>query len=234
MSQSNKKILVSGDGISWSYQEKNTWVSILRSMNVNIVDVGGPAISNQTILNCAINHLICDSSITSVVIQLTGCSKLDVEIFGARQSELVDQDPVRNFTHQGIWPSSKSVHHQAKKLWHKWLDSPTLEIQDIFCKLMLLDHWCQSKNIELTVVQGYKINWSADQINLVNSIVLNNAVSLDTWYKTSKFYRLHDPTGSVPCMQFQIELADYIAKHLDLELSEKIEKLIVIYANHTS
>jgi hypothetical protein len=48
---SNKKILISGCGFSFSKQERKTWVNVLKSVGVNIVDVGGPAVSNQWILN---------------------------------------------------------------------------------------------------------------------------------------------------------------------------------------
>ena len=45
------KILISGCGISWSMQERPTWVKVLRLCNVDIDDQAGPAISNQMILN---------------------------------------------------------------------------------------------------------------------------------------------------------------------------------------
>jgi hypothetical protein len=225
MSKSNKKILVSGCGISWSLQEKKTWASILQSMGINIVDVGGPAISNQSILNSAIDYLIKDSSITSVIIQLTDGLKLDVEIINDRKAELVDPDPLRNFVHQGIWPSSKSKHHPAKELWHKWLASPSLEIQDIFCKLILLNHWCHSKNIQLIVTQGYDIPWNAQQLEYVKPIVSNLDLSIYDWYQSSDYYRLHDPSDTVLCIEFQIELASYFSKQLGLDLSEKLERL---------
>ena len=67
---SNKKVLVSGCGFSFGGQERKTWVNVLKSVGVNIVDVGGPAVSNQWILNQAFLKLLEDESINQVILQL--------------------------------------------------------------------------------------------------------------------------------------------------------------------
>ena len=45
------KILTSGCGLSWSKQDRPTWVNVLKLCGVEIDDQAGPAISNQLILN---------------------------------------------------------------------------------------------------------------------------------------------------------------------------------------
>jgi hypothetical protein len=137
MSLSNKKILVSGCGLSWGSQERKTWVNILKIGGASIIDAGGPAVSNQWIINQSILQAMSNTDITHVVIQLTSIGKLDVETNPDRIAELVESDQLRNFTFNGIWPSSHSTNHPAKQLWKTWLSSPGLELQDIFCKLVL-------------------------------------------------------------------------------------------------
>ena len=112
MSLSNKKFLVSGCGFSWSGQERKTWVNILRAVGVDLVDVGGPAVSNQWIINRAFQQLLANQ-FDHVIIQLTSLGKLDVEINAERQ-HLVNNDSLRNFVVDGIWPSSHSQEHPAK------------------------------------------------------------------------------------------------------------------------
>jgi hypothetical protein len=48
---SDLKILVSGCGITYSKQKVQTWPNIFRLLGCTIVDVGGPAVSNQWIIN---------------------------------------------------------------------------------------------------------------------------------------------------------------------------------------
>ena len=52
------KILISGCGLTWSKQERPTWVNVLKLCGVDIDDQAGPAISNQLILNNMIESVI--------------------------------------------------------------------------------------------------------------------------------------------------------------------------------
>jgi hypothetical protein len=227
MSLLNKKILTSGCGISWGSQTKKTWVNVLKTVGANIVDVGGPAVSNQWILNRTINHVICHSDIDHVIVQLTGLGKLDVEVDEIRMTELVKTDSIRNFAINGVWPSSTSLDHPAKQLWHKWLSSPGLELQDITLKLVLLNHWCRSRSISLTVFQGYNLPWTQDQKLLLSSIVDTAAEPAVPVYKKSHFYQWHDHVGqnTVPCLEYQFELARYAALQIDAQLVGAVQKL---------
>ena len=225
---SNKKVLVSGCGFSFGGQERKTWVNVLRSVGVDIVDVGGPAVSNQWILNRVFLKLLEDSSINHVVLQLTNIGKLDVEVDTQRQIELVDTDSLRNFTVDGIWPSSVSIDHESKKLYNQWLLSPRLETQDVFCKTILLHDWCKSRNIEITVLQGYHIPWTDQQKILLGSIILNMSDPLYDQYQRSEFYKYHDHVGqnTVPCKQYQIDLAANVCKYIDTMFLPRIERML--------
>jgi hypothetical protein len=225
---SNKKVLVSGCGFSFGGQERKTWVNVLRSVGVNIVDVGGPAVSNQWILNRTFLKLLEDSSINHVVLQLTSIGKLDVEVDPERQIELVETDSLRNFTVDGIWPSSVSIDHESKKLYNQWLLSPGLETQDAFCKTILLHDWCKSRNIEIIVLQGYHIPWTDQQKILLGSIILNMSDPLYDQYQRSEFYKCHDHVGqnTVPCKQYQIDLAASICKNIDSMFLPRIERIL--------
>lgn len=231
MSQSNKKILVSGCGISWSQQQHRTWVNVLQSLAVDCTDVAGPAISNQTIVNRVVDCLLDSDQFDAVVVQLTSAGKLDVEITPERQSELVDSDPIRNFTHQGVWPSSHSLTHPAKASWHKWLYSPTLELQDLCQKLVLLSHWCLTHQIQLIVIQGYHIPWTAKQHQQLEPIITDIDQNIYNWYQTSSQYQHYDCTNhnTVPGIEFQIELAEYFLTRLGIDHQEKIKKLKQFY-----
>jgi hypothetical protein len=230
----DKKILVSGCGITWGAQQRKTWVNVLQSLSLNIVDLAGPAISNQTILNQVIEYLIENHDIDAVIVQLTGCGKLDVEILETREEDLVRNDPVRNFVYKGIWPSSASEHHPAKQMWHQWLYSPGLEARDVFCKLMLLDHWCKSKNIRLIVAEGYEINWTLDQRTYLQHIICNIKNSIYENYVASVHYCKHEHTdnNTVPNIHFQIDLAEYFIKLLDAG-PDILEKLSVIRMHYS-
>ncbi len=159
----DKKLLVSGCGISFGGQTARTWVNILSLAGADITDVGGPAVSNQWIINRAFLQLEADSDIRQAVIQLTAIGKLDVEINNERIKTLVEPDPIRNFTVDDVWPSSASEEHESKRLWKQWLCSPKLEQQDVICKLRLLKHWCDTHDVKLTVIQGYDMLWDNDQ-----------------------------------------------------------------------
>ena len=224
---SNKKVLVSGCGFSFGGQARKTWVNVLKSVGVRIVDVGGPAVSNQWILNQAFLKLLEDDSINQVILQLTSTGKLDVEVNLQRQAELVDTDSLRNFTFRGIWPSSHSVDHESKRLYNQWLTSPGLETQDVFCKIMLLQDWCQSRRIEFTVMQAYDMPWTESQRSRLSSIIANIADPLYDQYKRSEHYQHHDHPGqnSVPCEQYQIDLAVSICQRIDTAFLPRIQRI---------
>lgn len=221
---SKQKILVSGCGLSWSGQERKVWTNILKVAGVDIIDVGGPAVSNQWILDQAIMTLLDDKTITDVVIQLTNLGKLDVEINSNRQINLVESDSIRNFTYKGIWPSSASQEHPSKKLWYEFLYSPKLEQQELFCKLILLDHWCHTHGIELTVVQGYHIPWTDAQKEIVAGILYDIDYIIWNAYERSTFYTI-DYYNSVPRIEFQFELALKLAEVIAPGCIDKIRHI---------
>jgi hypothetical protein len=224
---SNKKILTSGCGVSWSGQVKKTWINILKTVGADIVDVGGPAVSNQWILNRVIDYLIHYSDISHVVIQLTSLDKLDVEVDAERMAELVEPDTARNFTIHGVWPSSGSLDHPAKQLWAKWLSSPGLEMQDITNKLVLLDHWCRTHNVVLTVFQGYDLSWTADQKLMLSSILDTGVEPAAMAYVNSQYYQWHDHhnQNTVPCLEYQFDLALSMAQKLDQTAADRVKQL---------
>lgn len=227
MSLSNKKVLVSGCGFSFGGQARKTWINVLKSVGVNIVDVGGPAVSNQWILNQAFLKLLEDDLINQVILQLTSTGKLDVEVNLQRQTELVDPDSLRNFTFKGIWPSSYSVDHKSKRLYNQWLVSPGLEAQDVFCKIMLLQDWCQSRNIEFTVLQAYDMPWTESQRSVLSLIISHISDPLYDQYKRSEHYQHHDhqDQNTVPCKQYQIDLAADICSRIDPVFLPRIERI---------
>jgi hypothetical protein len=225
MSLSNKKYLISGCGISWSGQERKTWVNICKASGAKVVDVGGPAVSNQWILNKVITELN-SNMFDCVIIQLTSLLKLDVEINQERYNELVATDSVRNFTYQGIWPSSASTDHISKQMNYKWLASPILELEDIFCKLILLDHFCKQKGIKLYVFQGYELPWTPEQKNNLIDIIQNLDKDFYSDYLNSAHYQFHDHSNSVPCLSYQFYLARQIAQQCFPILLDKIEHIL--------
>jgi hypothetical protein len=227
----NQKILVSGCGISYSKQDKKVWTNILKVSGANIVDVGGPAVSNQWILDRAFIELLADTTITSAIIQLTSIGKLDIEINSERQIELVDNDSLRNFTVNGIWPSSYSVDHPAKELWTKWLHSPCLEIQELFCKIMLLSNWCESHDIKLLIVQGYDIAWTSMQLDYLKDKIHNLSSPIYTTYTNSTYYQQHDhqQQNTIPCLEYQFQIAVEVAT---LIMPSIIDKVNYVYQQH--
>ena len=229
MSKLSKKFLISGCGISWSGQEKKTWVNIFRAAGLKITDVGGPAVSNQWILNKVIIELW-DSYYDTVIIQLTSLGKLDVEVDSKRTNELVNNDSIRNFTYKGVWPSSTSDDHDSKKLYYKWLFSPKLEIEDIVCKLLLLSILCKQKNTKLYVYQGYEILWSDAQQKLLDNIITDSTILYDE-YLNSKHYEFHDHMNTVPGISYQFSLAKMIAYRCCPEIIERINKMFDKSAN---
>lgn len=232
MSSISKKILISGCGFSWSGQKRHTWPKILKSVGNNIIDVGGPAVSNQWVLNNVIEALSQDQTYNLVIIQLTTLNKLDVDInTPERYAELVEKDTLRNFTYKDVWPSSLSEDHQSKQLYNEWLASPRLEKQDVWCKLFLLKDYCEKMNIQLYVLQGYFIDWTETQKILLNDIIDNINSSLYADYKNSEFYKNHDCSNenTVPCVNYQIELAKELATKFELVGLDKLSKLAKVF-----
>ena len=224
---SKQKILISGCGLSWSGQERKVWTNILKVAGADIVDVGGPAVSNQWILNRAFTALLDDATITDAVIQLTSLGKLDVEVDQPRELALVKNDTIRNFTYKGIWPSSASLEHLSKKLWHEYLYSPTLEQQDLFCKIMLIDNWCNTHNIKLTIIQGYSIPWSLEQLKELKDIVYNLEKSIYEEYEETEYFKKDNNTelNTVPGLGFQFYLANKLGTLLSPNLIDKINHI---------
>ena len=224
MSLLNKKFLISGCGLSFSGQERKTWTNIFKAAGLKITDVGGPAVSNQWILNKVILEVY-NNSYDSIIIQLTGLGKLDVELNEERRKELVEPDSIRNFTYKNIWPSSSSNEHLSKKLYLDWLVSPTLEAEDIVCKLLLLKSLCETKNINLYVFHGYDIPWTGEQRQLIKHILSNDS-GLYNDYPESVHYQFHDHTNTVPCLSYQFVLAKHIAAICCPEILDKINLIL--------
>ena len=246
MSLSNTTVLVNGCGITYSQQKIKTWANILQLTGCKIVDVSGPAVSNQWILNKTLLGLQQHPDVKTAVVQLTSLGKLDVYVDQKRIDQLVVKDPLRNFIIDenfqvktrdqidttGIWPSSGSNHHESKKQWYEWLVSPFLEKEDIYCKLILLDNYCQQRNIKLHVYQGYQIEWSFQQVLGLQNIIKNIGSSFYSEYLQSSHYLTHDHKNtSVPGMGYQIEIAQIIANHLPQPIQDKLVKFKLAHDN---
>ena len=225
----DKKILVSGCGITFSGQQAKTWVNILSLAGADIIDVGGPAVSNQWIINRVFLQLEADPDIRQAVIQLTAIGKLDVEINDERIETLVEPDTIRNFTVDNVWPSSASVEHPSKQLWKQWLFSPKLEQQDVICKLRLLKHWCDTHDVKLTVIQGYKMLWDKDQQAQLASVINDLDYNIMDHYHSTDWYNSHIDID-VPVMGFQFEIARAIAQQVDFRLVDQVEKIYQDFA----
>lgn len=224
MYKSDKKLLVSGCGITFSGQASKTWVNILGLAGADIVDVSGPAISNQWIINRAFLQLEDDPEIQQVIIQLTALCKLDVEINDERIKTLVEPDTVRNFTVDDVWPSSTSEEHDSKRLWRQWLCSPRLEQQDIICKLKLLKHWCDTHEVDLVVVQGYDLHWDQQQKTQMASVINDIDYNIMDEYHNTAWH--HNKNSiDVPVLGYQFELALKLAQQICPELLAQIEKI---------
>ena len=81
------KILISGCGLTWSQQERPTWVKVLKICDVDIDDQAGPAISNQLILNNMIESVM-NNDYAQAVCQLTSTMKLEVELTNDKRKEV--------------------------------------------------------------------------------------------------------------------------------------------------
>jgi hypothetical protein len=224
------KILISGCGISWSLQERPTWVNVLKICGANIDDRAGPAISNQLILDNMIDAVI-NNSYDQAICQLTSMGKLDVEINNQeRNEELVKKDSIRNFTYNNYWPSSVSSEHLSKKLYYQYLYSPTLEENNLIFKWMLLDKICEEKNIKLHTILGYEIKW----VNPLHTIIKAKTdfnFKIYESYKQNNLYKYHDHSlgikNTVPNKKFAVWLAKYINNNLlklDLEKLKKFKE----------
>ena len=224
MSLSKTKLLVSGCGITYGNQEVKTWVNILKSIGVDIVDVAGPAVSNQWILNQAILQLHKDPTIKKAVIQLTSLGKLDVTVDEERFDTLVAPDSKRNFILGNIWPSSCSIEHESKALWRKWLSSPELEQQDIKVKLLLLADYCDTHNVDCVIVQGYNLHWSVNDLKKLTTIISDIESNIINDYQNSQWYNPED-TQEIPVLGYQLQLAETFCSALTPEFSQRLEKI---------
>lgn len=223
MSSSNKKLLISGCGFSWGRQQRKTWVNVLRASGADITDVGGPAVSNQWILNRAFLAML-EDHYDHAVIQITSTGKLDVEIMGNRYRDLVATDSLRSFVVDDIWPSSHSSDHPAKSLYNEFLRSPNLETQDLFCKLLLLEDWCRNHGTRLTVLQAYHIPWTEQQRDKLAHLIDHMEVPLYEQYQLGKHYEHHDHRDSnmVPCIDYHCDLAMYVAVKAVPEVAHRV------------
>lgn len=219
------KILISGCGLSWSQQERPTWVKVLRICGVDIDDRAGPAISNQLILNNMIEGVM-HNDYSQAVCQLTSMKKLDVEVTNDKRKEAMSQDSIRNFTHNNYWPSSHSAEHESKKLYYEYLHSPSIEESDVIYKWMLLQRLCDEKQIKLHTVLGYDMPWTNDAHRL---IATDHGYNIWNDYKTGEHWRLHDHSlgdrNTVPNKHFHLYLArKFNAAFLKLNIENKLDK----------
>lgn len=226
MSKSKKKILVNGCGITFGSADIKSWPKILTLLGNPIINLSAPAVSNQWILDRSAEYLLKNSDISRVVLQLTNLDKLDVEINTvSRELALVKSDSLRNFTWQGVWPSSISKEHLSKQLYHEYLYSPGLLTKEIAIKIVMLNFWCQQHDIELHVYQGYTIPWTSSDLELVQDIIKNINYPLYQQYKESDTYQYHNNSknNSVPCVEYAFFLAKQIAVDLGFD-SDKISE----------
>ncbi len=220
------KILISGCGMSWSRQERPTWVKVLRICGMDIDDRAGPAISNQLILNNMIQAVL-ENDYSQAVCQLTSTGKLDVELMSDGRRQLMNNDSIRNFTHGKYWPSSLSQEHDSKKMYYEYLHSPTLEQQDIVFKWMLLQKLCTEKKVQLHTILGYSIDWMPD----VPAQIINTDHNWNIWddYTNGDYWKLHDHSlgdkNTVPNKHYMISLAKRINENfLHADIKDKLER----------
>jgi hypothetical protein len=226
MSQSRTKLLVSGCGITYTGQPARTWATILKLAGIDVIDVSGPAVSNQWIVNRAFMKLQQDPEIKHAIIQLTALGKLDVEVDLVRELALVRSDSTRNFVVDGVWPSSTSIEHPAKSAWREMLFSPRLEQQDLEVKLTLLQEWCTQRDIQMLVVQGYDMHWhNHDEMN---SIIDNIEWNVMSDYQQTKWYQL-DSEKDVPVTEYQFELAIRLTQRILPSYTDKLQKIYQQY-----
>ena len=220
-------ILISGCGVSFSKQRKPTWSKVLKICGANITDLGGPAVSNEYILNKLLYGLHSHQDVTHVICQLTTTGKLDVEVNAHRQ-QLVINDPIRNFTFDGIWPSSVSKTSRIKRDYYEWLYSEKIDIDNTIIKLLALKQYCMTNKIKLLILQGYQIDWPPDNPILGHLPIDFDYVIYDE-YKNSEYYQYHDHDNgnTVPCKEYQKYLAQKInSDFLHLDLDHKFKKFL--------
>jgi hypothetical protein len=220
------KILISGCGMSWSKQEKPTWVNVLKICGADIDDRSGPAISNQLILNSMIEAIM-EGEYSQAVCQLTATGKLDVELTNPQREKVKEADSTRNFKHGDYWPSSFSQDHLSKKLYYEYLHSPTIEQSDIIYKWMLLKRLCEDRNVKLHTILGYKIQWHQRYNHRLIETDHNWHIQED--YMNSEYYSLHDHTtkdnNPVPNKYYMVCLAKRLnTMYLNLPINDRLEK----------
>ena len=219
------KILISGCGLSWSQQERPTWVKVLRICGVDIDDQAGPAISNQLILNNMIESVM-DNDYSQAVCQLTSRMKLDVELTNDKRKEVAGQDSIRNFTYKNYWPSSHSEDHESKRLYYEYLHSPSMEESDIIYKWMLLKKLCNQKDIKLHTVLGYGISWKNKNYKVIDT---DHEYCIWNDYTTGEYWKSHDHSqgekNTVPNKHFHLHLArKFNREFLKLDIEDKLQK----------
>lgn len=228
-------ILTSGCGITFLRQDRASWTKVLRVCGIDIIDAGGPAVSNEYILNKTIDTLcIWDQQIDHVVCQLTSLGKLEIDVSGTEykhRQRLLQTDSMRNFTWEGLWPSSVSKSSNIKKDYYKWCYSERLELQNIIVKLTLLDMLCRDKQIPLTVLQGYFIPWknvrSESYMNMLDKINFDRDFVIYDYYKNNESYALHDFTNgnNLPNKQFAVHFAKKMnSEILHFDIEHKLNK----------
>lgn len=213
-------ILISGCGITFS-GERPTWTKVLKLCGVSLTDCSGPAVSNYIILNSLLNAMYSGEKYSHVVCQLTGMKKLDIEL-NDKNKFLKEEDTIRNFEHDGYWPSSTSREHEYKRIWEDYLYSPSLEQQDVLHKLLLLQIICKQTHTPLLILPGYKINWTHplyQHINFAKYVIYEEYKKDETWNPKD-----HCEKNTVPTKSYQIKLARWINQnflHMDLPKLDK-------------
>jgi hypothetical protein len=112
-------------------------------------------------------------------------------------------------------------------MYNQWLSSPSLESEDVFCKLLLIKNWCETHQIELTVLQAYSIPWNIEQLSQLTNLIVDIENPLYSQYKKSLYYVQHDFSNqnTVPCIEYQIELAKTVSGWVDPIFLPRIEKI---------
>jgi hypothetical protein len=96
---------------------------------------------------------------------------------------------------------------------------------------MLLNSYCQQHHIELHVYQGYDITWTEQQLFSLKNIIKNITSSWYSEYLISSHYQQHNNQNqnSVPCIGYQIELAEIVGKELLYNVGKKLKKFKSAY-----
>lgn len=230
---SNKKLLVNGCGLTFGNERIKAWPKILSAVGVPVIDLSGPAVSNQWILDRTVEYLFTHDDINSVVVQLTNIDKLDVSVDPQRVEDLVGPDSLRNFVWKDIWPSSGSREHVSKDMYFKYLYSPELITKELANKCKLLDFWCQQHNITCKIYQGYPIPWTNRDLTVAGSLIQNPESSWSQEYVQSPFYVTHDfaLSNRVPCIEYFFYRARKVAEDFGIPVLDKLDNLCNHYKN---